>query len=73
MLTCLTVKYFFVSSVVLADGSALVANSINSTFNANQPVATVTQAHSQGGGSGTPTLVSSPRPSILRKKPTIDG
>ncbi|XP_058269228.1 histone deacetylase complex subunit SAP130b isoform X2 [Hemibagrus wyckioides] len=59
--------------MVLADGSALVANPINSTFNANQPVATVTQAHSQGGGSGTPTLVSSPRPSILRKKPTIDG
>ncbi|XP_060743950.1 histone deacetylase complex subunit SAP130b isoform X1 [Tachysurus vachellii] len=61
------------TSVVLADGSALVANAINSTFNSNQPVATVTQAHSQGGGSGTPTLVSSPRPSILRKKPTIDG
>ncbi|XP_026790803.3 histone deacetylase complex subunit SAP130b isoform X2 [Pangasianodon hypophthalmus] len=61
------------TSVVLADGSALVANSINSTFNANQPVATVTQAHSQGGGSGTPALVSSPRPSILRKKPAIDG
>ncbi|KAK3560775.1 hypothetical protein QTP86_019470, partial [Hemibagrus guttatus] len=61
------------TSVVLADGSALVANPINSTFNANQPVATVTQAHSQGGGSGTPTLVSSPRPSILRKKPTMDG
>ncbi|MCJ8740413.1 hypothetical protein PDJAM_G00058800 [Pangasius djambal] len=61
------------TSVVLADGSALVANSINSTFNANQPVATVTQTHSQGGGSGTPALVSSPRPSILRKKPAIDG
>ncbi|XP_060753863.1 histone deacetylase complex subunit SAP130b isoform X2 [Neoarius graeffei] len=61
------------TSVVLADGSALVANSINNTFNANQPVATVTQAHSQGGGSGTSTLVSSPRPSILRKKPAIDG
>lgn len=61
------------TSVVLADASALVANSINGTFNANQPVTTVTQAHSQGGGSGTPTLVSSPRPSILRKKPAIDG
>lgn len=56
--------------VVLADG--FVANPITSTFSATQPVATMVQAHAQGVG-GAPTLVSSPRPSILRKKPTTEG
>ncbi|XP_006790484.1 histone deacetylase complex subunit SAP130a [Neolamprologus brichardi] len=54
--------------VVLADG--FVASPISSTFSTTQPVATMVQAHTQGGGvGGAPTLVSSPRPSILRKKP----
>ncbi|XP_046718284.1 histone deacetylase complex subunit SAP130b isoform X2 [Silurus meridionalis] len=61
------------NQMVLTDASALVANSIHSGFNASQPVATVTQTHSQGGGAGTPALASSPRPSILRKKPAGDG
>ncbi|XP_077440654.1 histone deacetylase complex subunit SAP130a isoform X2 [Vanacampus margaritifer] len=53
------------SGVVLADG--FVANPISST---TQPVGTMVQAHGQGGA---PTLVSSPRPSILRKKPTTES
>uniref|UniRef100_A0A3Q3JTK1 Histone deacetylase complex subunit SAP130 C-terminal domain-containing protein n=1 Tax=Monopterus albus TaxID=43700 RepID=A0A3Q3JTK1_MONAL len=53
--------------VVLADG--FVASPISSTFT-TQPVATMVQAHAQGGA---PTLVSSPRPSILRKKPANEG
>ncbi|XP_062872690.1 histone deacetylase complex subunit SAP130b [Trichomycterus rosablanca] len=61
------------TSVVLADGSALVGNSIGNTFNSSQPITAVTQTHPQGAGSGTSTLVSSPRPSILRKKPATDG
>ncbi|XP_066565265.1 histone deacetylase complex subunit SAP130a isoform X2 [Amia ocellicauda] len=61
------------ASVVLADGSTLVANSINNTFGATQPVTTVVQTHPQSGSTSTPTLVSSPRPSILRKKPTNEG
>ncbi|XP_056894408.1 histone deacetylase complex subunit SAP130a [Takifugu flavidus] len=56
--------------VVLADG--FVANPITSTFSATQPVGTMVQAHAQGVG-GAPTLVSSPRPSILRKKPAIES
>lgn len=63
-------SYFFFSGVVLADG--FVANPITSTFSATQPVATMVQAHAQGVG-GSPTLVSSPRPSILRKKPATEG
>lgn len=63
-------SYFFSSGVVLADG--FVANPITSTFSATQPVATMVQAHAQGVG-GSPTLVSSPRPSILRKKPAAEG
>uniref|UniRef100_A0A3B4BV19 Sin3A-associated protein b n=1 Tax=Pygocentrus nattereri TaxID=42514 RepID=A0A3B4BV19_PYGNA len=59
--------------VMLPDGSTLVANSINSTFNTSQPAVTVTQPHPQSGGSGAPALVSSPRPSILRKKPASEG
>lgn len=57
----------FHSGVVLADG--FVASPISTTFSTTQPVATMVQAHTQGGVGGTPTLVSSPRPSILRKKP----
>ncbi|XP_011472693.1 histone deacetylase complex subunit SAP130 isoform X1 [Oryzias latipes] len=54
--------------VVLADG--FVASPISTTFGTTQPVATMVQGHTQGGGvGGGPTLVSSPRPSILRKKP----
>ncbi|XP_077464155.1 histone deacetylase complex subunit SAP130a isoform X1 [Stigmatopora argus] len=51
--------------VVLADG--FVANPIGST---TQPPGAMVQAHGQGG---TPTLVSSPRPSILRKKTTTES
>uniref|UniRef100_A0AAQ5YBM8 Histone deacetylase complex subunit SAP130 C-terminal domain-containing protein n=1 Tax=Amphiprion ocellaris TaxID=80972 RepID=A0AAQ5YBM8_AMPOC len=57
--------------VVLADG--FVASPISSTFSTTQPVATMVQAHTQGGVGGAPTLVSSPRPSILRKKPANEG
>ncbi|KAG7253628.1 hypothetical protein CRUP_027349 [Coryphaenoides rupestris] len=62
--------------MVLADG--FVASTICSTFGATQPAtaATMTQGHAQAGGGvggGAPTLASSPRPSILRKKPTNDG
>lgn len=60
----------FSPGVVLADG--FVANPITSTFSATQPVGTMVQAHAQGVG-GAPTLVSSPRPSILRKKPATEG
>lgn len=57
--------------VVLADG--FVASPISTTFGATQPVATMVQAHPQGAAiGGAPTLVSSPRPSILRKKPTTE-
>ncbi|XP_078116001.1 histone deacetylase complex subunit SAP130a [Sander vitreus] len=57
--------------VVLADG--FVASPISSTFSTTQPVATMVQAHAQGGVGGAPPLVSSPRPSILRKKPANEG
>uniref|UniRef100_A0A3Q1IDU1 Histone deacetylase complex subunit SAP130 C-terminal domain-containing protein n=1 Tax=Anabas testudineus TaxID=64144 RepID=A0A3Q1IDU1_ANATE len=57
--------------VVLAEG--FVASPISSTFSTTQPVATMVQAHTQGGVGGTPTLVSSPRPSILRKKPANES
>ncbi|XP_008275763.1 histone deacetylase complex subunit SAP130a isoform X2 [Stegastes partitus] len=57
--------------VVLADG--FVASPISSTFSTTQPVATMVQAHTPGGVGGAPTLVSSPRPSILRKKPANEG
>lgn len=60
------------SGVVLADG--FVAGPIGTSFGSTQPVATMVQAHTQGGGVGAaPTLVSSPRPSILRKKPATEG
>ncbi|XP_066518188.1 histone deacetylase complex subunit SAP130b isoform X2 [Hoplias malabaricus] len=61
------------TSVVLADGSTLVANSINNAFSSTQPVAMVTQPHPQSSGPGGPPLISSPRPSILRKKPATEG
>ncbi|KAI4877997.1 hypothetical protein NFI96_012182 [Prochilodus magdalenae] len=61
------------TSVMLADGSTLVANSISSTFTTSQPSASVTQPHQQGSGSGAPSLMTSPRPSILRKKPASEG
>ncbi|XP_010737830.2 histone deacetylase complex subunit SAP130a isoform X1 [Larimichthys crocea] len=57
--------------VVLADG--FVASPISSTFSTTQPVPTMVQAHTQGGVGGAPTLVSSPRPSILRKKPANES
>uniref|UniRef100_A0A8C6L8W2 Sin3A-associated protein a n=1 Tax=Nothobranchius furzeri TaxID=105023 RepID=A0A8C6L8W2_NOTFU len=53
--------------VVLADG--FVASPISTTFGSTQPVATMVQSHTQGA----PTLVSSPRPSILRKKPANES
>ncbi|XP_051984698.1 histone deacetylase complex subunit SAP130-like isoform X2 [Xyrauchen texanus] len=61
------------ASVVLADGSTLVANTISNPFNNNQPATTVTQTHNQSANSGAPSLVTSPRPSILRKKPANEG
>lgn len=61
------------TSVMLADGSTLVANSINNSFSSGQPAAIPTQPHPQGSSSGAPALVSSPRPSILRKKPAGEG
>uniref|UniRef100_A0A3Q3GQY3 Sin3A-associated protein a n=1 Tax=Labrus bergylta TaxID=56723 RepID=A0A3Q3GQY3_9LABR len=57
--------------VVLADG--FVASPISTTFATTQPVANMVQAHTQGGVGGAPTLVSSPRPSILRKKPANES
>lgn len=58
--------------VVLADG--FVGSPISTTFGATQPVATMVQAHAQGAAvGGAPTLVSSPRPSILRKKPATEA
>lgn len=62
-----------VFSVVLADGSTLVANSISNAFNNSQPATTVSQTHNQSANSGTPSLVTSPRPSILRKKYANEG
>ncbi|KAI5109330.1 histone deacetylase complex subunit SAP130 isoform X1, partial [Silurus meridionalis] len=61
------------SGVVLAESTAFVTNPIGSTFSASQPITTVVQTHPQGTSTGAPTLVSSPRPSILRKKPVNEG
>ncbi|XP_042164016.1 histone deacetylase complex subunit SAP130-like isoform X1 [Oncorhynchus tshawytscha] len=61
------------TSVVLADGSTLVANPIGQTFGSSQPPTCVGQTHPQNTGPGAPTLLSSPRPSILRKKPANEG
>ncbi|KAL4630718.1 histone deacetylase complex subunit SAP130-like isoform X1 [Arapaima gigas] len=62
------------SAVVLAEGSTLVASPISNTLTASQtgPAVVQTHPHSSGTGSAS-TLVSSPRPSILRKKPTSEG
>ncbi|KAJ8279440.1 hypothetical protein COCON_G00065060 [Conger conger] len=57
------------ASVVLADGAALVGNPLGVAFGALQPVTTAMQS----GVTSAPAPVSSPRPSILRKKPTNDG
>ncbi|KAK7144704.1 hypothetical protein R3I94_010957 [Phoxinus phoxinus] len=59
--------------VVLAESPAFVTNPIGSTFTGTQSVTTMVQTHPQGVGTGAPTLVSSPRPSILRKKPVNEG
>ncbi|XP_048055666.1 histone deacetylase complex subunit SAP130a isoform X2 [Megalobrama amblycephala] len=59
--------------VVLAESPAFVTNPIGSTFSGTQSVTTMVQTHPQGAGTGAPTLVSSPRPSILRKKPVNEG
>ncbi|KAK2514403.1 Sap130 [Columba guinea] len=59
------------TSVVLADGATIVANPISNTFNTASAATTVVQTHSQSASA--PAQGSSPRPSILRKKPTTDG
>ncbi|KAM8954177.1 histone deacetylase complex subunit SAP130 isoform 4-T4 [Pelodytes ibericus] len=60
------------ASVVLAEGATIVANPLSNAFSAAG--ATVMQNHSQSPGIGsTPAQGSSPRPSILRKKPATDG
>uniref|UniRef100_A0A8C2TZ94 Sin3A associated protein 130 n=1 Tax=Coturnix japonica TaxID=93934 RepID=A0A8C2TZ94_COTJA len=59
------------SAVVLADGATIVANPISNTFNTASAATTVVQTHSQSASA--PAQGSSPRPSILRKKPTTDG
>ncbi|KAI7808152.1 putative histone deacetylase complex subunit SAP130, partial [Triplophysa rosa] len=61
------------SGVVLAESTSFVTNPVGSTFSGTQPVTTVVQTHSQGMATGASTLVSSPRPSILRKKPVNEG
>ncbi|KAM6220124.1 histone deacetylase complex subunit SAP130 isoform 2-T2 [Rhynchocyon petersi] len=61
------------TSVVLADGATIVANSISNTFSATPAATTVVQTHSQSANTNAPAQGSSPRPSILRKKPTTDG
>uniref|UniRef100_UPI00398E7903 histone deacetylase complex subunit SAP130-like isoform X2 n=1 Tax=Pristiophorus japonicus TaxID=55135 RepID=UPI00398E7903 len=58
--------------VVLTDGATIVANPI-STFSATPAVTTVIQTHTQSSSTTAPTQGSSPRPSILRKKPASDG
>ncbi|NWW79461.1 SP130 deacetylase, partial [Climacteris rufus] len=61
------------SAVVLADGATIVANPISNTFNTASAATTVVQTHSQSGSASAPAQGSSPRPSILRKKPAADG
>ncbi|XP_069583784.1 histone deacetylase complex subunit SAP130 isoform X2 [Ranitomeya imitator] len=61
-------------SVVLAEGATIVANPLNSAFTTAPAGATVMQGHNQSPGIGSaPAQGSSPRPSILRKKPATDG
>uniref|UniRef100_A0A8C2D8B3 Histone deacetylase complex subunit SAP130-like n=1 Tax=Cyprinus carpio TaxID=7962 RepID=A0A8C2D8B3_CYPCA len=66
------------ASVVLADGSTLVANSISNAFNNSQSATTVAQTHNQNANAGTPSLVMSPRPTlkthycqVVKPKPDI--
>ncbi|XP_028722926.1 histone deacetylase complex subunit SAP130 isoform X7 [Peromyscus leucopus] len=61
------------SAVVLADGATIVANPISNPFSAAPTATTVVQTHSQSASTNTPAQGSSPRPSILRKKPATDG
>ncbi|XP_045335312.1 histone deacetylase complex subunit SAP130 isoform X10 [Leopardus geoffroyi] len=61
------------SAVVLADGATIVANPISSPFSAAPAATTVVQTHSQSASTNAPAQGSSPRPSILRKKPATDG
>ncbi|NWR23043.1 SP130 deacetylase, partial [Emberiza fucata] len=61
------------SAVVLADGATIVANPISNTFNTASAATTVVQTHNQSGSASAPAQGSSPRPSILRKKPATDG
>ncbi|XP_067851717.1 histone deacetylase complex subunit SAP130b isoform X3 [Heptranchias perlo] len=60
------------AAVVLTDGATIVANPI-STFSATPAVTTVIQTHTQSSSTTAPAQGSSPRPSILRKKPASDG
>uniref|UniRef100_A0A8D0WCA9 Sin3A associated protein 130 n=1 Tax=Sus scrofa TaxID=9823 RepID=A0A8D0WCA9_PIG len=59
--------------VVLADGATIVANPISNPFSAAPAATTVVQTHSQSASTNAPAQGSSPRPSILRKKPATDG
>ncbi|XP_032887490.1 histone deacetylase complex subunit SAP130 isoform X5 [Amblyraja radiata] len=59
-------------AVVLTDGATIIANPI-STFSATPAVTTVIQTHTPSSSTTAPTQGSSPRPSILRKKPASDG
>ncbi|KAF6115977.1 Sin3A associated protein 130 [Phyllostomus discolor] len=61
------------SAVVLADGATIVANPISNPFSASPAATTVVQTHSQSASTNAPAQGSSPRPSILRKKPATDG
>ncbi|XP_075425760.1 histone deacetylase complex subunit SAP130 isoform X4 [Ascaphus truei] len=62
------------TSVVLAEGTTIVANPLSSTFSSAPAGTTVVQSHCQSPGIGSnPAQGSSPRPSILRKKPATDG
>ncbi|XP_063771948.1 histone deacetylase complex subunit SAP130 isoform X4 [Pseudophryne corroboree] len=62
------------TSVVLAEGATIVANPLSSTFTTAPAGAAVMQSHSQSPGIGSaPAQGSSPRPSILRKKPATEG
>ncbi|XP_024593806.1 histone deacetylase complex subunit SAP130 isoform X5 [Neophocaena asiaeorientalis asiaeorientalis] len=61
------------TSVVLADGATIVANPLSNPFSAAPAATTVVQTHSQSASTNAPAQGSSPRPSILRKKPATDG
>ncbi|KAM5326288.1 histone deacetylase complex subunit SAP130 isoform 1-T6 [Glossophaga mutica] len=61
------------SAVVLTDGATIVANPISNPFSASPAATTVVQTHSQSASTNAPAQGSSPRPSILRKKPATDG